>query len=192
MFVLSCADTTFSVIQMRCQRSNAVMDPRWSSLGEFVLTAGLPDDSRPGCWPCKCRPPFSGMSVSSFEPPSLEISSSSHHSWRLLLLFKPPPLPWAASLDSVKFIVLRLLPLVGSWCDKCGFARGSLRKVVSIACERERALSWENLPPRVNSYETCWLDPLEKDSALELWLYLSLLLINNRWLLLWFHSHLSL
>ena len=77
---------------------------------------------------------------SSFEPPSLEISSSSHHSWRLLL-FKPLPLPWAASfwivLDSVEFIVLRVLLLVGSWCDKCGFARGSLRKVESTSCVRE-------------------------------------------------------
>ena len=33
--------------------------------------------------------------------------------------------------------MLRVLLLVGSWCDKCGFARGSLRKVVSIACVRE-------------------------------------------------------
>ena len=40
-------------------------------------------------------------------------------------------------LDSVEFIVLGLLLLVGSWCDKCVFARGSLRKVVSIACVRE-------------------------------------------------------
>ena len=29
------------------------------------------------------------------------------------------------------------LLLVGSWCDKCGFARGSLRKVVSFSCVRE-------------------------------------------------------
>ena len=33
--------------------------------------------------------------------------------------------------------MLRVLLLVGSWCDKCGFARGSLRKVVSIDCVRE-------------------------------------------------------
>ena len=109
LFISDRADMTFFVIQLRCQRSSAVMDPRWSSLGEFVLTAGLPDDSRPGCWPCKCRPPFSGMSVSSFEPPSLEISSSSHHSWRLLLLFKPPPLPWAASLEFIVFEVLLIV-----------------------------------------------------------------------------------
>jgi len=176
----------FFVIQLRCQRTSAVMDPRWSSLGEFVLTAGLPDDSRPGCWPCKCRPPFSGMSVSSFEPPSLEISSSSHLSWRLLLLLKPLPLPWAASFggivfDRVEFIVFLVLLLIGSWCDKCGLLE-SLRKVVKSCC-----LVWErelfvlgDLPPRVNAYETCWLDPLEKDSTSEHWLYLSLFLINKR------------
>jgi len=115
---------TFPVIQMRCQRFSPVIHQRWSCLGEFVLIAGLPDDSRPSCWPCKCRPPFSGIYVSSFKPPSLEISSSSHHSWRLFLLFMPLPLPWAASfwqcgIDSAAASVY----LIASWCDKCGIVR---------------------------------------------------------------------
>jgi len=115
LILFSRADITFSVMQQRCQRSRAVMCPQWSNLAEFVLTVDLRDNSRPGCWSCLCRPPFSSMSVSSFEPPSLEISSSSHHSWRLLLLFKPPPFLCAASfllVRSLEFLVFGVLLIV--------------------------------------------------------------------------------
>ena len=115
---------TLFIIQQRCQLSSVVMHPWWSSLGEFVLTVGLPDGSRPGCWPFLCRPPFSGMTVPSFVLPSLEIGSSSHHSWRLLL-FKLSPLLWAASFGilSLWSVVDNVVSLIGSWCDKCGIVR---------------------------------------------------------------------
>ena len=93
-------DMNSLVMKEQCQRSRSVLYLHWSSLGELVLTVGLLDGSRPGCWSWLCHPPLSGISISSFEPPSMGISSSSHHSWRLLLLFKPPPLLWAASWNS--------------------------------------------------------------------------------------------
>ena len=102
------AGLTPFVMHRRCQRSNLVVHPRWPSLGEFVPTVGLPDGSRPGCWSWLCRPTFYGIPASPFEPPSMEISSSSHYSWRHLL-FKPPPLISAASLELLVFRVLLIV-----------------------------------------------------------------------------------
>ena len=88
---------------------------RWSRLGKFVPTVGLPDDSRPGCCPSLCHLHFSGVAIPSFVLPSLEISSSSHLSWRLLILFKLPPLLCAASLELLFFGVVVV--------SACEFAR---------------------------------------------------------------------
>ena len=133
------------IIQKRCQCGRPVMCPRWSRLGEFVPTVSLLYDSRLGCWPCLCRPPFSGMVVPSFVLPSLEISSSSHHSWRLLLLFKLSPLLWAASFGilSLWSVVDSVVSLIGSWCDKCGIVweleEGcELLLILCETCEWER------------------------------------------------------
>jgi len=102
------AGLTPFVMHGRCQHSNPVVHLRWPSLGEFVPTVGLPDGSRPGCWSWLCRPTFYGMPASPSEPSSMEISSSSHYSWRHLL-FKPPPLISAASWELLVFRVLLIV-----------------------------------------------------------------------------------
>ena len=73
--------------------------------------------------------------------------------------------------------MLLVLLLVGSWCDKCGLLESLMKVVKSWCFVRERELlDLGDLPLWMNAYETCWLDPLEKDLVSEHWLYLSLII----------------